>query len=630
MNAIWVYISWSADQIDQLLEDAKKSDEIENVQRIMQAIDNGNEMWKSWALSHDGTVVSMSGSEGCIKIGADHLKDLVELRERYSKATKSTISVGVGPKLSESETALQRAQSEGGDRIQLYVEEDNRDDEGVLSKAGKEPALNTPAGGGGMTGPSMAPAAAPAAPAAEASEHSENEALQNLIDTAPPPPEATGPDMDQLKDFLSSSADAQGQKDAADQEAQKGAADKEQGNKDLKAQLLKILKVWKARSEDLEKLSEKDPELYKSMVSMLQTLIAMSKALFGEGEEHKIEEKAQGGQESGSAESKPVEKSELQKGWPTPKEEEGAKIAHDYFQGGGEGGMVEPKAQMQAKAVHPLSVRAELVNKEAAVRSNPNYLSAPPNRNPLTEIPEIGDADMHNGYNRTGAALDNNYRQQQGARSMVPAYEVTSRSGFTVPKSRLASGGDKTWAQKESLRQDKAWWTDTQTRSLLDAARELKGQPPSHFTAGVPGIEMERQVQKPDAYHAGTVSAMRERARARGFPGIKKEEMVEVSVEHLRDDIDEAKEGIKRDQAALRGPKSIRKAALEAGKTGRHNVVLPPGSQKDAAANGARDSGQIKVLDPATGKTKWRSVRAGIVMAPDGTPVSSRNPSGGK
>lgn len=79
---------------------------------------------------------------------------------------------------------------------------------------------------------------------------------------------------------------------------------------------------------------------------------------------------------------------------------------------------------------------------------------------------------------------------------------------------------------------------------------------------------------------------------------------------------------------ALQADTELDKAALEAGKTGRHQVLLPVGSQIDAGPSSNHKSGQLKVQDPATGKTKWRSVRAGVVMAPDGTPTSSRNPSG--
>jgi len=566
MNAIWVYISWSADQIDRILEDAKRTDEIENVQRIMQAIDNGNELWKSWALSHDGTVVSMSGTEGCIKIGADHLADLVELRERYSKATKSTVSVGVAPKLSESEIALQRAQSEGGDRIQLFMEEDSRDDEGKLSKADK-PALNSPAAGGGMTGPSMAPAAAPAAPVAEGSEHSENEALQNLIDTTPPPPEASGPDMDQLKDFLSSSADAQGQKDTAEADAAQSANDKAEGQKDIKAQILKILKVWKTRGVELEKLSEKDPELYKSMVGMLQTMVAMAKELFGENPAEPEAQEPESGSET-------VSKSEFQKAFPgdyPPSD----RIAIDAM--GEAGGMLK-----QHKGVgNVLKQKAAAAKRQAlAGIPDPGNLGTPNGRCKMCGTAyEMGphdtlcqDCDTNVGPTAAGGAGSKakqyalNYRIHD-----VANRNSAERQNNQIPLTDI--GG-------------RAYDVNSIDYPELGRAAEY-----GMTTAEKQSMPVEHGYERPNAYGPTSLAAMRDRARKQGLLG---------------------------------------KAALEAGKTGRHNVVLPPGSQKDAAANGSRDSGQIKILDPATGRTKWRSVRAGLVMAPDGTPVSSRNPSGGK
>jgi hypothetical protein len=78
----------------------------------------------------------------------------------------------------------------------------------------------------------------------------------------------------------------------------------------------------------------------------------------------------------------------------------------------------------------------------------------------------------------------------------------------------------------------------------------------------------------------------------------------------------------------MKRKKKLGKAALDPGKTGRHNVVLPVGSQIDSGPTGTRNVGKVKVEDKETGKTKWRSVRAGLVMDPQGNPVSSRNPSG--
>lgn len=72
------------------------------------------------------------------------------------------------------------------------------------------------------------------------------------------------------------------------------------------------------------------------------------------------------------------------------------------------------------------------------------------------------------------------------------------------------------------------------------------------------------------------------------------------------------------------------KAALEAGKTGRHNVNLPVGTTKEPSAGGTnrpQDSNERKIQMP-DGKTKWISVAAGLVMSPGGQPTSSRNPGG--
>jgi hypothetical protein len=72
------------------------------------------------------------------------------------------------------------------------------------------------------------------------------------------------------------------------------------------------------------------------------------------------------------------------------------------------------------------------------------------------------------------------------------------------------------------------------------------------------------------------------------------------------------------------------KLPLPESKPTHKQIKYPVGAQKDPGPGSGREAGQLKVQDPETGKTKWRSVRSGIVMAPDGSPTSSRNPSGGK
>jgi len=71
----------------------------------------------------------------------------------------------------------------------------------------------------------------------------------------------------------------------------------------------------------------------------------------------------------------------------------------------------------------------------------------------------------------------------------------------------------------------------------------------------------------------------------------------------------------------------VEKAALDPGKTGRHNVILPVGSVKTPGPGGDRDVGKLKV-EHASGKAGWQGVRAGLVGSPTGRPTSARNPGG--
>lgn len=72
------------------------------------------------------------------------------------------------------------------------------------------------------------------------------------------------------------------------------------------------------------------------------------------------------------------------------------------------------------------------------------------------------------------------------------------------------------------------------------------------------------------------------------------------------------------------------KAALEAGKTGRHAVILPVGTTKEPSAGGDNkpQNANEKKVQTADGKSHWVSVAAGVVMSPGGQATSSRNPAG--
>jgi hypothetical protein len=85
----------------------------------------------------------------------------------------------------------------------------------------------------------------------------------------------------------------------------------------------------------------------------------------------------------------------------------------------------------------------------------------------------------------------------------------------------------------------------------------------------------------------------------------------EIALDHLTED-----------------PKYYQKS--ESAPKAKHFVMnFPVGFQLPTGpgTNGPRGGGRIKV-QTSDGKTRWRSVRASMVMSPDGSPTSSRNPSG--
>jgi hypothetical protein len=120
MDSFNVFVSWDGDSIGQRVGRATLSDDVEEVRKVDQAIQAGNEVWRGWALSHGGSVVEIGGDEGRIQVPADALDELPGVCETYKTAVDATVSVGVGKKLSESAKALLAAKIRGKNRVVLY------------------------------------------------------------------------------------------------------------------------------------------------------------------------------------------------------------------------------------------------------------------------------------------------------------------------------------------------------------------------------------------------------------------------------------------------------------------------------------------------------------------------------
>ena len=115
-----VYISIDGDNVGQLVGRLSLADDIEGLRRISRKIEQGNELWASWALAAGGSVVSDGGDEARIEVPAEKLPEIPEIRRQYEGLTGHSCSVGVGMRISDADRALLIAKLRGKDRAVLW------------------------------------------------------------------------------------------------------------------------------------------------------------------------------------------------------------------------------------------------------------------------------------------------------------------------------------------------------------------------------------------------------------------------------------------------------------------------------------------------------------------------------
>src|SRR4051812_25425641 len=98
-----VIIAWDGDHIGREVGRASLNDDVDGLRRISQNIERGNKIWESWVVMNGGTVVSAGGDEGRAEILAEKLGELPNIQKQYAGTVESTVSVGVGTKLSEAD-----------------------------------------------------------------------------------------------------------------------------------------------------------------------------------------------------------------------------------------------------------------------------------------------------------------------------------------------------------------------------------------------------------------------------------------------------------------------------------------------------------------------------------------------
>lgn len=589
-----VYVSFDGDHIGRMIGRAKLADQPEEAAKISQRIDRGNKIWESWALAHGGVIITLGGDEGTFSIDPDALTELPKIREQYQEAVDSTVSVGVGVKLSEADRALMAAKMQGGDRIQLFTEEVNEilaelqdKDEGSklydeylnpdsgLKKAG--PGMN-PGAHAGFSGPSQSHPAAPIAPT-EGSEHSEAEVARSIVENAPQGPQQAAQDYEQLFHELAAAQPKE------EPQAPTGLVDP------VRAQIVKILQDVRGHAQELEQMRSSNPELYTSIQGVVEAMIAMARNT---------------GQE--------VQKSEdLEKAIPKqfeqtfrPGKPPTTSTAKDFSRLSDDQKVFTD--QLMEQGFQPEKPPALLPSAKKTKGFVPNGAWLGPAGDTDTWGPEVTSSKAPDAYADIGGA-------DAGARA-----DLANRVNPDAVHQSSVDSSQSFFGDKWSHVRNAALQSAAPIPSIPDPNEDEQSGRHMNFewggTAQQPMIHAVSNGEWQATLTLGADGQPQVHSRSEWLTGGRLQSVVDHVTNHLK--------------TSNTWKTELEKGALEAGKTGRHNVVLPVGAQIDAGPEANHEAGEIKIRDPETQKTKWRSVRAGLVMAPDGTPTSSRNPSGGK
>ena len=290
-----VIIAWDGDHIGREVGRASLADDVDGLRRISQAIDLGNNIWKSWVVMNAGSIISMGGDEGRAEVPAEKLVELPKIRDQYAAAVSATVSVGVGTKLSEADRALLVAKLRGGDRIVLY----SQDIEGEIEAAEKQKTTTSEAEklsdeylskGDPSQGPESPAAAQPtaagfqgAAAPIDPGNDQQDPGAQPAQDAATaqdvgaqPQPAPTGDPGPGLEDQFHQEADDQQKKDSGDPEQAASSDDQ------IKAQVVQILQQLKEQAPILEQIKQSAPDTYQAVMNMAQAVIAMARKLNGD------------------------------------------------------------------------------------------------------------------------------------------------------------------------------------------------------------------------------------------------------------------------------------------------------------------------------------------------------------
>jgi len=608
-----VFVSWSVDQIEGLIATSLMSDNVEELRQLSQDLKHAADNLKAWSMAVGGAPILDLGTSGAVEVPADRMTELPAIAEKFAAGADATLSVGVGMTLSESYTAMRFSHLKGGDQISLYQQEmehfvsgaDQQSEDPLmeLGKSGKE-GQEQPVG--------FADGPEDEAPGDGGPQHGGANPAEGNSPVGSVPDDSADPG--------SVSFDPGSQDAANGGEEQPG----EQSG-DPRGAVVQALQQIKAQAPVLEQMRQTNPDAFEAVKAVVDAMIAMAQGMA-------MEDNSDEGEDTAKSESIGKLPQDLEddmsllgdeKAWMKAVTTPGAKVKHEHLgfvgtlvrpaknpingTGADHMGLVEhdlggQKVQRWYPATH-LSPHSDL----EVAKSETYYSDGGP---PVT----LGKTDLPGGAAAPKAAAMPSAPQPSKA-AALPKMGATgapqlhdSVEGFmgglkAIPKENTAARGKFLTAHANHAPFQTALSAHpqgAQVRGMMDKFLNSKAN------AGV----------KPGA----TVTTAKSEFAKDLMPGGKGDNLPDSDFDpkdlKTGQDKEESEHGL--------DPKRAKEVAKD-------HLVEKPDTYKQEWAVGTQKEGKIKVEthDPVTGAStgkKWRSVRAGQIMAEDGSAVSSRNP----
>ncbi len=259
-----LFVTFDGDNVGRLAGRAVLNNDAEELARISHRIDRGQAVIRSWAVAAGGRVIEAGGDEVTVQIPAEALKDLPAVRQTYHSAVDVTLSAGVGKKLSEAGKALMAAKLRGKDQVAFYDESVEKEVAGISDKSEAEKLSEEYLQK--AEGSAQQPAATP--PSLQTEEHSEGEVAQN--------------DAAAIDDFAAGNphVEAFHQAAAAQDRADRAAAMRQSTDyEQLKQSVAAALGSLREQLPVLGQLKSAYPDTYKSVMGLVQSVIALAQGL---------------------------------------------------------------------------------------------------------------------------------------------------------------------------------------------------------------------------------------------------------------------------------------------------------------------------------------------------------------